>query len=185
MNKILTLVLIITLASCNQMSEFYSDKSAGINGSFEFSKDGLPLNWLVYSPKTVPDSDFSITIDTNSYYHGRQSLRFDVKKSSGKPGRLSPGISSEFFEAGLFLGPAKYKLSYWLKNSGAKFVVYAGATNSKVSEVKTIHESNQIYSDWQYFEHIIDIPNNQWLRMELNILSSGTFSIDNIQIEKI
>ncbi len=185
MNRILALLLLITLASCNQMSEFYSDKSAGINGSFEFSKDGLPLNWLVYSPKTVADSDFDIILDNKDFKHGKYSLKFNVRKSPGMPGRLSPGISSEFQENGLFNGPAKYKLSYWIKNSGAKFVVSAAATDSKVSDSKILQESNQVYKDWQYFEHEIDIPDKQWLRFELNILSSGVFSIDNIQVEKL
>ena len=57
-NYCLLLVLMLMLSGCIQMSEEETDASAGLNGGFEVSKNGLPVNWLVYTPKTVSDADF-------------------------------------------------------------------------------------------------------------------------------
>ena len=45
----LILVFIILTVGCNKMSEKVVDKSVGLNGSFEVSKNGLPVNWLIYT----------------------------------------------------------------------------------------------------------------------------------------
>ena len=62
------------------MSEQIRDNSAGINGGFEVSKDGLPVNWLMYTSSTVPKADFEIILDKKDFKEGEQSLRFDVKE---------------------------------------------------------------------------------------------------------
>lgn len=58
-NLVFYLILMLALLpiGCNQMSEIIRDDSAGMNGGFEKDESGLPVNWLVYSPKTVPNSD--------------------------------------------------------------------------------------------------------------------------------
>jgi len=38
----------------------------------------------MYTPNTVPDSIFRIILDREVFREGRQSLRFDVKKSSSR-----------------------------------------------------------------------------------------------------
>ena len=78
------------------MSETVVDKAAGMNGSFEVSKSGLPVNWLFYTKKTVPSGDFDILIDTKEFKDGKQSLKFAVRACSETGGRLSPGFCKEF-----------------------------------------------------------------------------------------
>ena len=46
-------------------------------------------------------------------------------------------------------------------------------------------EKNQDIEDWKFYEYEIDVPEERWLKMELNILQPGTFWIDDIKIEKI
>ncbi len=78
----LILGFVMILAGCNQMSEKETDPSVGLNGGFEVSKNGLPVNWLMYTPNTVPEAVFEIKLDKNVYKEGKKSLRFDVKKCS-------------------------------------------------------------------------------------------------------
>ena len=177
--------LLFFVVGCNgQMSEFEKDKSAGINGGFEICKNGLPVNWLMYTPKTVTEGDFKIALDSKLYKEGKQSLRFDVKKCSSTGGRFSPGFTSEFMEFGKFKGEGRYKLSFWVKNKQSTFKISAGGVSINKGNLNKLIEENKDINNWKHLEYFIDIPKNNWLRIELNIIKPGTFWIDAIEIEK-
>jgi hypothetical protein len=189
LNFLIILSILIMLGSCRGMSDRIEDKSAGMNGGFEVSENGIPVNWLIYSPNTLKDADFKIVLDTVIYKEGKQSLRFDIVKCSSRGGSASPGIHSEFFTSGQYEGPATYKLSFWVKNEGSTFKIFAGGVEAMGGDSKVNSKSiNEIHdeqiSDWKLLEYHIDVPKDRWLRMELNILKPGTFWIDDIQIEK-
>jgi len=173
------------MTACQQMSEKETDKSAGLNGGFEISKNDLPVNWLMYSPKTVPNADFQIGLDKNIFKEGKQSLRFDVKTCSSNGGWGSPGFTNEFFDAGKYEGKGIYKLSFWIKNNGTKFRVNAGGVTPMEGDMKVLIESDEQIEDWKYLEYKINVPKDRHLRMELNVLKSGTLWIDDVQIVKI
>jgi len=177
--------LLLILTGCQQMSEVETDTSAGLNGGFEVSKKGLPVNWLMYSPTTVPDADFEIELDKSIFKEGKQSLRFKVKKCSSTGGWISPGFTNEFFGIGKFEGEGVYKLSFWIKNNGTKYRVNAGGVAPLKGDMKVLVESAEEIEEWKYLEYKINIPKDRHLKMELNILEPGTFWIDDIQIEKI
>lgn len=181
---LLTLCLLLILGSCNQMSEQIKDEFAGMNGGFEVAKNGIPINWLMYTPNTVKDADFKIVLDNEVYKEGRQSLRFDVVKCSSIGGRFSPGFTNEFFESGKFEGESSYKLSFWVKNDGSAFRISAGGVSAKKGNMTILIDEDKQISDWKHLEYQIDIPKNNWLRLELNVLEPGTFWIDDIQIDK-
>lgn len=181
----LTLSLFLILLACQQMSEKETDKSAGLNGGFEISKNNLPVNWIMYSPNTVPNANFKIVLDKTIFKEGKQSLRFDVKNCSSTGGWHSPGFTNEFFDIGQFEGEANYKLSFWIKNNGTKFRVEAGGVAPYKGDMKVLIDSDEQIEDWKYFEYEINVPNERHLRIELNVLKSGTLWIDDIQIIKI
>ena len=131
---LLILGLIIIVGACNQMSEKVEDKSAGLNGGFEVSKNGLPVNWQMYTPNTVPGAVFKIVLDKDDFKEGEQSLKFEVEKCSSIGGWKSPGFTNEFFEVGKYEGEGRYKLSFWVKNNGAKFNITAGGITAKEQE---------------------------------------------------
>jgi len=181
---LLTLSLLFLLVGCfGQMIELEKDKSAGLNGGFEVFRNGLPVNWIMYGPKTVKNADFKIAPDKKIYKEGKQSLRFDVAMCSSTGG-VSPGFTNEFFESGRFEGEGRYKLSFWVKNEGSTFEISAGGVSAKQGNMKTLIKEKEQISDWKFFEYQIDIPKDNWLRMELKILQPGIFWIDDIQIEK-
>ena len=182
---LLILGFIFIIPGCRQVSEKIVDQSAGLNGGFEVSKNNLPANWAMYTPKTVPDADFEIVMDKNVYKEGKQSLKFDVKKCTSVGGWESPGFTSEFFQVGRFSGEGRYKLSFWVKNEGSTFKISAGGVSAKKGDMTTLIEEKKQLSDWKLLEFQIDVPKDSWLRMELNIVQPGTFWIDDIKIEKI
>ena len=182
---LLILGFILIVAGCKQMSEYEADQSAGLNGGFEVSRNNLPVNWGMYTPKTVQDADFVIVLDKNIYKEGKQSLKLDVKKCTSIGGWHSPGFTNEFFEVGRFMGEGRYKICFWVKNEGCAFKISAGGVATKEGDEKTLIEEKQQISDWKRLEYQIEVPKDRWLRMELNILQPGTFWIDDIKIEKI
>ena len=183
--KINLTLAILALTGCMQMSEKETDESAGVNGGFEVTKNGLPVNWLMYTPNTVPNSDFKIAFDKNIFKEGKQSLMFNVKNCSSTGGRLSPGFTNEFYDIGVFEGEANFILSFWIKNNGTKFQVEAGGVAPYKGDMKVLIESDEQIEDWKYFEYKINVPKDRHLRMELNVLESGTLWIDDVQIVKL
>jgi hypothetical protein len=184
-NYSLLLGLLLILSACIQMSEKETDPLAGLNGGFEISKNGLPVNWLMYTPKTVPNADFKIELDANVFKEGNQSLKFDVKKCDSIGGWGSPGFTNEFFDIGRFEGEGIYKLSFWIKNTGTKYQVSAGGVSAFEGDMQTLIESDEKIDDWKFFEYEIGVPKDRHLRLQLNILRPGTFWIDAVQVEKI
>ncbi len=172
----------VLLSGCSRFSEEIRDSDAGMNGSFEVTESGLPVNWLLYSPKTVPTGDFDLVLDTTEYKEGSQSLKFVVRECSPAGGRLSPGFAQEFEAA-----PGEtYRVSFWVKNDGSEFVVGVSGVSAQEGEDVTIVQSQEAIDTWQEFEYVYTIPEKMnALRFEMNILQPGTFWIDDIRIERL
>ncbi len=178
-------LFLLTHSSCSQNSETHSDKSAGINGSFETLKNGVPVNWQLYSLKTLPNASFEITLDTTDSHEGVQSLKLDVSRCDSAGGWKSPGLASEFIEARKFEGPQNYRLSFWIKSSGVHYLVKAGGVSAKKGKLRVLEDSRQIFPSWKGLHYDLRVEEGQWLRFELNVLSPGQFWIDDFRIEKL
>ncbi len=176
---------VMTIAGCNQLSEHVSDESAGLNGGFEVSANGLPVNWRMYTPETVPDADFKIILDREVFREGKQSLKFEVERCSPAGGWRSPGFTNEFSDTGRYFGEGQYRLSFWIRNMGAEFSVSAGGVSAKGGDMITLIRDDTSIDDWKLLEYTIAVPTDQWLRLQLNILKPGTFWIDDLRIERM
>jgi len=183
----LFLVIITAMVStgCRQLSETMVDSNAGLNGGFESSQDGLPVNWSFYTPNTVPESDFRIVLDRESFKGGSQSLKFEVENCSSSGGWQSPGFTSEFFEIGKFMGSAHFRVGFWAMNSGTEFEFAAGGVSANAGAMETMIRENRRIDDCKYYEFAVAVAANQWLRLQMNILAPGIFWIDEIHIERM
>lgn len=179
---ILTILASVLMESCVNMSETIHDKTAGMNGSFEVTKSGLPVNWLIYTPKTIPTGDYDLIIDTTDYKDGKQSLKFLVRECSPVGGWYSPGFCNQY-EA----KPGEaYMVSFWIKNDGCEFFVQIGGVSATKGEYETIVKSKESIDTWQLFEYNYTISQEMdAIRFEMNILQPGSFWIDDIKIERI
>lgn len=141
----LIIVGLILLSGCTRMSEQIRDKTAGMNGSFEITKSGLPVNWLVYTPKTIPEGDYDLIIDTMEYKEGKQSLKFLVRECSPVGGWYSPGFCNKY--------PADpgeiFRISFWIRNNGAEYIVRIGGITTTRGEYDTRVRSNENYDEWK------------------------------------
>jgi len=179
---ILTILASVFLYGCSKMSESIQDKTAGINGSFEVTKFGLPVNWIVYTPRTIPTGDYDLIIDTTEYKDGRQSLKFLVRECSPNGGWYSPGLCDEYKA----MPGETYRVSFWVKNNGSEFVVKIGGVSAFNGQYDTIVKSKETIDTWRKFEYNYKIPQKMnAIRFNMNILQPGTFWIDDIKIERI
>ena len=178
LSLLVTIAAIVPLCSCTQMSKQIRDKTAGMNGSFEITKSGLPVNWLVYTPETVPTGDFDIIIDTTEYKDGKQSLKFLVRECSSVGGWHSPGFCNEYKA----LPGEIFRISFWVRNHGSEFIIKVGGISVSKGEYDTIVKSQETINKWQLFEYYYTIPEKmKAIRFELNVLQPGTFWIDDIK----
>lgn len=181
--KGITVILLTGLAACNTkpMSFISRDKTKGLNGSFEHSRDGIPVNWQLYTAQTVPSGDFDILLDDKDARDGKQSLKFVVRSCDTTGGRCSPGIAGEL--------PAQpgttYKISFWVKNDGSNFQVRAGGISAMKGFSEIIVRSEEQIAEWKQYQYCYTLPEKMTaLRFELNVLRPGTFLIDDIRIEE-
>lgn len=170
------------LLHCTPLSESSTDEAAGFNGGFEVARDGLPVNWMVYTPRTLPTGDYDLVIDGEDRREGRQSLRFVVRECSPEGGNRSPGISKE-----LAATPGRrYRVGFWVKNDGAEFRARVGAITATEGQYDVIVQSDEAIAAWRYYEHELTLPPEAArIRFEVNVVRPGTFWIDDVSITEI
>lgn len=176
-------LIVLSLNACTQkLSESIKNEKEGINGSFEIIEENLPVNWLVYTPKTIKKSDFDFFTDNTEAINGKNSLKFVVRNCSNVGGHLSPGISQE-----IEVEPKNtYIIKCWIKNDGSKFRIKSNAVSAFSKDKGEIIESNTSKQDWVLYELTTTIPEKmKRLRLEINVLESGTVWIDDISISKV
>jgi hypothetical protein len=130
------------------MSESKIDQSIGMNGSFEYIKNGLPINWLVYTSKTTPSGTFTIQAGTTIKKEGKQSLHFVVKECSDKGGWYSPGIAQEI---NVLVGE-KYLIQAWIKNNQSTIAFKVNAVDAKHEAEVTETFLSENYNEWHLVE---------------------------------
>lgn len=167
--------------SCSDMSERITDSNTGSNNSFEVAQQGMPVNWDIYTSKTVPAAKFTVGVDTEAPQDGKQSLRFDVQECTAQGGWRSPGVAKEFDVD----GGSEYELRFWVKNKGTKFSVQAGGIAATTGDTKQLLTTTESNTDWKEFVYTIPVAKEyQRLRFELNVLTPGTLWLDNVSIKK-
>jgi len=175
------IILFLFLSGCflnTSISE--KDPSVGLNGSFEKTKHHLPLNWNIHAAEDY-QKNYKLSFDTFFVKEGKQSLKFEILKVNPSE-QLSkkPGFSG-YLEV---KADEKYKVSFWVKNSGCNFKVTVFGLGSR--NIKPVISTNESYADWKYFEHIFAVPKQfSMVKFEVNIFSPGTFWIDDVRIEKM
>lgn len=177
----LVLLALGTAPGCRPMSESIREPGAGPNGGFEVMRDGLPVNWLVYSPSTVPGARFRISLDREEVREGRQSVRFDVEECTGSGGWRSPGLATEVpVDPG-----ATYAVSFWVRSDGAAYRAKAGGVSAKTGRSELLAASPGGPVPWTRVDGVVGVDAaHPRLRFELNVLSPGTLWIDGVRIEK-
>ena len=140
------------------------------------------MNWLVYSPKTIPTGDYELILDQADFQEGTQSLKFLVHECSPTGGWLSPGIAQQYPAT----SGASYRISFWIKSKGSNWVVIFGGVAPKTAQYESIDSSSITAGSWRHVEQEYTIPPEyENIRFELSIRSPGTVWIDDVRIEPV
>lgn len=169
-------------AACGPLSESARAPDAGLNGGFEVVRDGLPAEWIVYTPATVPDAEFELVLDESERREGARALRFDVSACGDEGGWRSPGLSREFaVEPG-----ATYDVSFQVKSEGSRWSAAWGGVDAKTSAYDVTDDSNCEEGEWRRVEARYTVPERyERLRFQFNVLSPGRLWIDDVRIERV
>ena len=178
-----TVLAATTLFGCRQFSEQIEDQSVGMNGGFEHTESGLPVNWLVYTPATIPTGDYELLFDRTDFKEGAQSLKFLVHECSSTGGWHSPGITQQY----PVTPGASYLISFWIKSEDSDWVVaYAGVAPKTGAPYEIVDSSNATGDSWHRVERQYTIPQEyKEIRFELTIRSPGTVWIDDVRIDPL
>ena len=179
----LLLMSIPFVTGCSgRMSEHYPSAHAGLNGGFEGTQSGYPVNWMLYTPKTVPGADFDLLMDEGEVQSGERSLKVVVRDCSDVGGWRSPGFCRE-----LKAKPgATYKIQFWVKQDSGTFTFQAGGINAKrgdYSEKQIVSESS---GSWKQYTYTCKVPEAyERLRLEWNAIQPGQYWIDGLTVEEV
>lgn len=172
----------LAASACAPMSEQVKDSSLGRNGGFEHVRAGLPVNWIVFSPATIPTGSYDLAFDRSDFREGAQSLCFDVRACSPVGGWRSPGLCQE-----LPAEPAaSYAIRFWIRSEGCAWAARVGDIDAKSSRYEDIDASAVPQGGWQRVERRFTMPKDrERLRFELSIRSPGRLWLDDVCIERV
>lgn len=166
---------------CQSLSESSHAPEAGLNGGFEVVRDGLPAEWDVYTPATVPGAEFVLALDEEVRREGLHALRFDVAACGDEGGWLSPGLARELpVEPG-----ATYVVSFQVRSEGARWTADVGGVGAKTGELEQLEASSADEGQWTRVEHRVVVPEHyERLRIQFNVRSPGTVWLDDVRVER-
>ncbi len=174
------LVIVARAIGKHPLSKDYTDRAAGDNGSFEVAKNGLPANWLLYTQETAGSGRFTVAADEVVAHTGKRSLKIAVLQCSAEGGRFSPGLAHEYDAA-----PGNYEITYWTKNSGARYKVQVTGVTAMDRRQGPVEQQFPQTTDWTKHTLHYQFPANmKRIRFELNVLSAGTLWVDDVQVIK-
>lgn len=180
----LAAVLALRLVGGRRLSTIERDPSAGLNGSFEVARSGIPVNWYVYH-RPLEAGEATLTLDTLDAADGRQSVRIETRTVGGR-GWNAPGL----FHVEDAVNGETYDVSFWLKQEGGRVGVRitsekpeSGGERQPITE--TFSPDSTGGGAWRRFTYTYTVPARYVdVRFELNVLSPGTVWIDGVSIEK-
>jgi hypothetical protein len=168
------------LSACQSDELIKSHRTAGLNGGFETTEDGYPVNWAFF-PNPTADSTFQVAVDSEKVLEGNFSLRVTTK-----PGEKIPGFRSRRVE----VQPGRnYRLSLSFQNQGCSLQVRRtlqdelGITNLRQD---TIVDTSAPSTEWVTFEETLSISDQEAKVFLVFLISgSGTLWFDDVRVEEI
>ncbi len=162
-------------------TQTHKKSSAGDNLGFEIMAADLPANWIFYQPEFCP---YIISTDTSIFKEGKQSLRFDIQSCDANSRVDFTGFTNEFMKS--TQGGCKYRVSFWIINKGPSLRIYLNGVSAKqAGKNPVIIEDQNPHPEWYLHQSEIMVPEDMWLRFEMQVRGEGSCWIDDVQIEKV
>ena len=170
--------LLLVACQSNELSK--PDNEAGLNGSFETTDSGYPVNWAFF-PNPESDDLFQVSIDTTKAQEGKQSLQLYTNQSEKTVGFRSRRVSVE---------PGKtYKLSFAIQNDGGnlkvrRIVQDKSGKDNRRSEI--IVDTSSASSNWETFEETLEVIEGERNVVLIFLVDGpGRLWVDNVRVEEV
>jgi len=174
------IIVSFLLASCQSNELSKPNNEAGLNGSFETTDSGYPVNWAFF-PNPESDDIVQISVDTTKAQEGKQSLKLATKQSEKTVGFRSRRVPVQ---------PGKtYNISFAIQNDGCtlkvrRIVQDRSGTDNRRSEI--IVDTSSPTSDWKAFEETLVVSDGEAnVVLVFLVEGPGTLWIDDVHVEEV
>jgi hypothetical protein len=159
------------------------------NGSFEIVEAGYPVNWR-FSQPPIEQGDMILVLDREVVHEGQQSLRVEVRRAPPGPVVFQQVWTRPSFSTRATIEPGtRYRVSFWLRNEGAKVHVRWVTTSSDYYQHfrhADMLETNLATAEWTLVEDEIRAEEDEQM-LELVFVASepGLFWCDDVRVEEV
>ena len=176
----LGIIVILLLISCQSNELFKHNDDAGLNGGFETTDSGYPVNWAFF-PNPESDGIFRVSVDQTKAQEGEQSLELTSNQNEKTVGFRSRRVSVE---------PGKtYHISFAVQNDCCslkvrRIVQDGSGTDNRRSEI--IVDTSSVSSDWETLEETLLVSEGERNVMLVFLVDGlGTLWVDNVRVEEV
>jgi hypothetical protein len=125
--------------------------AAGLNGSFEITEAGYPVNWAFF-PNPEADSTLSVVLDSSQVVEGSHSLKIIVRPSERLPALRSTQVRVQ--------PETSYRFSMSFRNEGCGLKVnriVLDASGKTVRRRDLIIDTSVSSTEWEAFEETLSV----------------------------
>jgi hypothetical protein len=168
------------LATACQSDELLErNAAAGLNGGFEITESGYPVNWSFF-PNPEADSTLQVVLDSSEVVEGSQSLRIVVRPSGRLPALRSTQVAVQPGE--------RYRLGMSFMNQGCSLKVnriVLDPSGMTVRRRDLIIDTSIPSTAWETFEETLSVAQNEaQVMLVIMIGGSGTVWLDDVKVER-
>jgi hypothetical protein len=175
------LLIIPLMISCTSYVLLKRESTVGLNGSFEITDSGYPVNWELF-PNPETNSALQVLVDTTYVVEGNQSIKLVAREIDNIVGIRSQQVHAQSGKT--------YRVSLSVKLSGCSVWVrrctqdaHSVPVNLRLARVT---EDLRSTGEWQRFEEIVTISERETsISVGLSVIGSGTVWCDDVRIEEV
>lgn len=170
----------VLAAACQSDELLERNGTAGLNGSFEITEAGYPVNWAFF-PNPKADSTLQVVLDSAEVVEGHHSLKLLVRPSERLPALRSSQVAVQ---------PGKnYRFSMSFRNEGCNVKVnriVQDASGVTVRRRDLIIDTSVSTAGWETFEETLSVAQDEaQVLLVIMIGGSGTVWLDDVKLEEI
>lgn len=175
----LALVLVaFMLVSCGSNELLKSESSAGLNGGFELTDGGYPINWA-FGPNPEAMESYRVSVDTTRSVEGSNSLQVASTRGDQTKAFRSRRVPVE--------SGRDYRIAFSVMNEGCSLRVNRTMTNAwgtthMRSEI--IAESSDATGEWAQFEEILTVAEGEaYVFLTFLVDGVGILRCDDVRVD--
>jgi len=169
----------VLAAACQSDELLERNGTAGLNGSFEITQAGYPVNWAFF-PNPEADSTLRVVFDSNQVVEGSHSLKLVVRPSDKLPALRSSQVAVQ--------PGKKYRFRLSFRNEGCSLKVnriVQDASGKTVRRQDFIIDTSVSSTDWETFEETLSVAQDEaQVLLVIIIAGSGTVWLDNVNFKE-